>query len=41
LPADLMQKRTTVELVRAFYAIEDENRRTAALNLIKAVSKPR
>ena len=38
VPSDLMKKRKTVELVRAFYAIDDEKQRTAALNLIKAVS---
>lgn len=32
VPSDLMKKRKTVELVRAFYAIEDEKQRTAALN---------
>jgi transcriptional regulator with XRE-family HTH domain len=41
MPADLMRKRKTIELVRAFYAIEDEKQRTAALNLIKAVSTHR
>jgi transcriptional regulator with XRE-family HTH domain len=41
LAADLMQKRKTIELVRAFYAIEDEEQRTAALKLIQAVSNPR
>ena len=39
LPADLMGKRKTVELVRAFYAIENEKQRTAALNLLKTISK--
>ena len=38
MPSDLMKKRKTVELVRAFYAIEDERQRNAALSLIKAVS---
>jgi transcriptional regulator with XRE-family HTH domain len=37
VPSDLMRKRKTVELVRAFYAIEDDKQRTAALNLIKAI----
>ena len=41
VPSDLMKKRRTVELVRAFYAIQDEKQRTAALNLIKAVSTNR
>ncbi|GGF00345.1 hypothetical protein GCM10011611_02440 [Aliidongia dinghuensis] len=41
VPADLMKKRKTIELVRAFYAIEDEKQRTAALSLIKAVSTNR
>ncbi|HLZ67173.1 MAG TPA: helix-turn-helix transcriptional regulator [Aliidongia sp.] len=39
VPADLMKKRKTVELVRAFYAIEDEKARTAALGLLKSISK--
>ena len=39
VPSDLMKKRKTVELVRAFYAIEDEKQRTAALNMIRAVAK--
>jgi transcriptional regulator with XRE-family HTH domain len=38
VPSDLMRKRKTVELVRAFYAIDDEKQRNAALSLIKAVS---
>jgi transcriptional regulator with XRE-family HTH domain len=41
VPSDLMKKRKTVELVRAFYAIDDEKQRAAALNLIKAVSTHR
>lgn len=41
LPTDLMKKRRTIELVRAFYAIEDDKQRAAALSLIMAVSKPR
>ena len=39
VPADLMKKRKTVELVRAFYAIDDEKQRTAALNLLKTLAK--
>jgi transcriptional regulator with XRE-family HTH domain len=39
LPSDLMRKRKTVELVRAFYAIEDDKKRTAALNLLKTIAK--
>ena len=39
VPSDLMRKRKTVELVRAFYAIEDDKQRNAALNLIKTVAK--
>ena len=39
VPSDLMRKRKTVELVRAFYAIEDDKQRTAALNLLKAISR--
>jgi hypothetical protein len=34
-----MRKRKTVELVRAFYAIEDDKKRTAALNLLKTIAK--
>lgn len=36
-----MRKRKTVELVRAYYAIEDETQRVAALSLLKAISKGR
>lgn len=39
VPSDLMRKRKTVELVRAFYAIDDEKQRTAALNLLKTLAK--
>lgn len=39
LPPDLMGKRKTVELVRAFYSIEDEKQRRSALSLIKAMVK--
>lgn len=39
VPAGLMQKRKTVELVRAFYAIEDEKKQTDALNLLKNMVK--
>ena len=39
MPSDLMRKRKTVELVRAFYAIEDEKQRMAALNLLKTIAK--
>ncbi len=39
VPSDLMKKRKTVELVRAFYAIEDDRQRNAALNLLKTLSK--
>lgn len=39
MPSDLMKKRKTVELVRAFYAIEDDRQRTAALNLLKTLAK--
>ena len=39
LPFDLMGKRKTIELVRAFYAIEDEKERSSALSLIKAMGK--
>jgi len=35
----IMKKRKTVELVRAFYAIDDERQRTAALNLLKTIAK--
>ena len=39
IPSNLMKKRKTVELVRAFYAIDDEKQRAAALNLLKAMTK--
>jgi transcriptional regulator with XRE-family HTH domain len=39
MPSDLMKKRKTVELVRAFYAIEDDRQRTAALGLLKTLAK--
>ena len=39
VPADLMKKRKTGELVRAFYAIADEKLRTAALNLLKTIAR--
>jgi transcriptional regulator with XRE-family HTH domain len=39
VPSDLMRKRKTVELVRSFYAIDDEKQRNAALNLLKSVAK--
>jgi hypothetical protein len=39
VPADLMRKRKTVELVRAFYAIDDEKQRTAALNLLRTIAR--
>ena len=41
VPADLMRKRKTIELVRAFYAIDDNRQRTAALNLLKTIAKSR
>ena len=34
-----MKKRKTVELVRAFYAIDDDKQRNAALNLLKTLAK--
>ena len=34
-----MKKRKTVELVRAFYAIDDEKQRNAALGLLKSIAK--
>jgi transcriptional regulator with XRE-family HTH domain len=40
VPRDLMRKRKTVELVRAFYTIEDEKQRTAALKLLKTIAMP-
>lgn len=39
MPSDLMKKRKTVELVRAFYGIDDDRQRTAALNLMKTLAK--
>jgi transcriptional regulator with XRE-family HTH domain len=38
--SNLMKNRKTVELVRAFYAIDDEKQRTAALGLLKSIAKP-
>jgi transcriptional regulator with XRE-family HTH domain len=40
VPRDLMKKRKTGELVRAFYTIEDEKQRTAALKLLKTIATP-
>jgi transcriptional regulator with XRE-family HTH domain len=37
LPGDVMTKRRTVELIRAFYAIEGEKQRDAALGLLKTL----
>jgi len=39
VPSDLMKKRKTVELVRAFYAIEDAKQRDATLAMLKALAK--
>ncbi|GGF46427.1 hypothetical protein GCM10011611_61110 [Aliidongia dinghuensis] len=39
IPSDLMRKRKTVELVRAFYAIEHVNERNAVLALLKTIAK--
>lgn len=39
MPGDVMKKRRTVELVRAFYAIDGEKQRNAALNLLKTLGK--
>jgi transcriptional regulator with XRE-family HTH domain len=39
VPGDVMKKRRTIELVRAFYAIEGEKQRTAALGLLKTLGK--
>jgi hypothetical protein len=39
IPADLLGKRRTVELVRAFYAIADQRQRNAALGLLKPLGK--
>jgi len=39
IPSDLMKKRKTVELVRAFYAIEDAAQRNATLAMLKALAK--
>lgn len=39
LPSDLMKKRKTVDLVRAFYGIDDEKQRNAALMLLKVLGK--
>lgn len=40
VPSDLMKKRRTVDLVRAFYAIDSERQRNAALNLLKTLARP-
>jgi transcriptional regulator with XRE-family HTH domain len=40
MPGDLMKKRKTVELVRAFYGIDDTRQRNAALILMKSLAKP-
>jgi len=39
VPAGIMQKRKTVELVRAFYAIDDDKQHTAALNMLKNMAR--
>jgi transcriptional regulator with XRE-family HTH domain len=39
LSNDLMRTRKTVDLVRAFYGIDDERARAAALNMLKAMGK--
>jgi len=39
MPSDLMKKRKTVELVRAFYGIDDDRQRAAALSLMKTLAK--
>jgi transcriptional regulator with XRE-family HTH domain len=39
MPGDVMKKRRTVELVRAFYAIDGEKQRNAALTLLKTLGK--
>jgi len=39
VPSDLMKKRKTVELVRAFYAIDDDKQRNAALSMLKSLAK--
>jgi len=39
VPSDLMKKRKTVELVRAFYAIDDVKQQNAALAMLKALAK--
>jgi len=38
VPSDLMKKRKTVELVRAFYAIGDAKQQNATLALLKALA---
>lgn len=39
IPSDLMTKRKTVELVRAFYSIGDQAQSVAALNLLKTMAR--
>jgi len=39
VPNDLMRKRKTVELVRAFYAIDDAKQQNATLAMLKSLAK--
>jgi transcriptional regulator with XRE-family HTH domain len=39
VPSNVMRKRKTIELARAFYAIDDDKQRTAALNLLKTFAR--
>ena len=39
IPPDLMKKRRTVELIQAYYAIDDAKARDAALALLKTIGK--
>lgn len=39
IPSDLLKKRKTVQLIRTFYAIEDERQRAAAFKLVKTLAK--
>jgi transcriptional regulator with XRE-family HTH domain len=41
VPSDLMKKRKTVELVRAFYAIGDAKQQNATLAMLKALATVR
>jgi transcriptional regulator with XRE-family HTH domain len=39
MPSDLMKKRKTVELVRAFYALDDTKQQNAMLAMLKSLGR--